>query len=86
MNRNSGAESTIHGLLAMLILDGNRDIADLAQVADVEDRRTWTLVEAESGELGSGAAVYEPADDWTGESLWSGAVLIAASCFRRVAR
>ena len=72
VNRNSGAESTIHGLLTMLILDGNRDIADLAQVADVEDRRTWTLVEAESGQLGSGAARYQPADAWTGESLWSG--------------
>jgi hypothetical protein len=71
VNRNSGAESTIHGLLAMLILDGNRDIADLARVADVEDRRTWTLVEAESGVLGSGATVFERADAWTGESLWS---------------
>ena len=71
VNRNSGAESTIHGLLAMLVLDGNRDIADVAQVAGVEDRRTWTLVEAESGELGSDATVYDP-DDWTGESLWSG--------------
>jgi hypothetical protein len=72
VNRNSGAESTIHGLLTMLILDGNRDIAELARVADVEDRRTWTLVEAESGVLGSGATVYRPADAWTGESLWSG--------------
>ncbi len=72
VNRNSGAESTIHGLLAMLILDGNRDIADLAHVADVEDRRTWTLVEAETGQLGSGAAPYQPDDPWTGESLWSG--------------
>jgi hypothetical protein len=72
VNRNSGAESTIHGLLTMLILDRNRDIAKLAQVADVDERRTWTLVEAESGELGSGAAVYRPAEAWTGESLWSG--------------
>ena len=74
VNRNSGAESTIHGLLTMLILDRNRnrDIADLAQVADVNERRTWRLVEAESGELGSRAAVYKPAEAWTGESLWSG--------------
>ncbi len=72
VNRNSGAESTIHGLLAMLILDGNHDIAALAQVADVEDRRTWTLVEAEAGQLESGAARYQPASAWTGESLWSG--------------
>jgi hypothetical protein len=72
VNRNSGAESTIHGLLAMLILDGNPDIADLARVADVHERRTWKLVEAESGDLSSRAAVYKPAEAWTGESLWSG--------------
>jgi hypothetical protein len=79
VNRNSGAESTIHGLLAMLILDGNRDIAALARVAEVDDRRTWTLVEAESGELGpDGAEVYDP-EDWTGESLWSGGAGVVLS-------
>jgi hypothetical protein len=56
----------------MLILDGNPDIANLAQVAGVRERRTWKLVEAESGLLGSGASVYQPASAWTGESLWSG--------------
>ena len=71
VNRNSGAESTIHGLLTMLILDANRDIAALARIADVKARRTWTLVEAESGQLDSGATVFQRADGWTGESLWS---------------
>ena len=72
VNRNSGAESTIHGLLTTLILDREADIAAAAMVADVVDRRTWTLVEAESGTLGSDATRYQPAGAWTGESLWSG--------------
>ena len=72
MNRNSGAESTIHGLLTTLILDRHADIAALATVAHVDERRTWTLVEAESGELGSRRRDLRPADAWTGESLWSG--------------
>ena len=50
VNRNSGAESTIHGLLTTLILDSEPDIAALASVAHVDERRTWTLVEAESGD------------------------------------
>ena len=72
VNRNSGAESTIHGLLTTLILDRETDIAALATVADVVERRTWTLIEAETGTLGAGASLYTPADAWTGESLWSG--------------
>jgi hypothetical protein len=71
VNFNSGAESTIHGLLAMLALDADPEIAAVAQVADVAERHTWSLVEAESGALAQGAAVVDP-DDWTGESLWSG--------------
>jgi hypothetical protein len=72
VNRNSGAESTIHGLLTMLILDREADLRALSQVALVSDRRTWSLVEAETGQLASGASVYQPASAWTGESLWSG--------------
>jgi hypothetical protein len=72
VNRNSGAESTIHGLLTMLILDREADIAAQAMVAEVAERRTWTLVEAETGRLGRRAARHQPTDAWTGESLWSG--------------
>jgi hypothetical protein len=72
VNFNSGAESTIHGLLTMLALDEAPDVAALAQVATVTERRTWQLVEAESGDLGSGAEIYTPPSAWTGESLWSG--------------
>jgi hypothetical protein len=72
VNRNSGAESTIHGLLTMLILDREADLRALSQIASVDERSTWSLVEAESGQLDSGAFVYQPASAWTGESLWSG--------------
>jgi hypothetical protein len=72
VNRNSGAESTIHGLLAMLALDAVPEAATIAATATVRDRRTWSIVEAESGTLAGDATVYQPASAWTGESLWSG--------------
>jgi hypothetical protein len=72
VNRNSGAESTIHGLLAMLALDAAPEVAAIAHTATVRARHTWTLVEAESGLLAGDAAVYQPPQAWTGESLWSG--------------
>ena len=57
MNRNSGAESTIHGLLTMLILDENPATSPISPRSPTStSRRTWTLVEAESGGLGSGAS------------------------------
>jgi len=72
INRNSGAESTIHGLLAMLLLDAAPDVAAVARTANVVERHTWRLVEAEAGELAGGATRHEPDAAWTGESLWSG--------------
>jgi hypothetical protein len=72
INHNSGAESTIHGLLAMLALDGAPDVAAVAQSANVVERSTWRLIEAESGSLAGGASLYRPASAWTGESQWSG--------------
>jgi hypothetical protein len=72
INRNSGAESTIHGQLAMLALDNAPDAAAVARTAHVVKRNTWRLIEAESGILAGDAAVYMPASAWTGESLWSG--------------
>jgi hypothetical protein len=72
VNRNSGAESSIHGLLAMLALDASPDVATVARSADVAERHTWQLVEAESGTLAGDAARHEPGEAWTGESLWSG--------------
>jgi len=72
INFNSGAESTIHGLLTMLTLDAHPEAAEIAQVPDRVEVDTWQLVEAEAGELGEGATVYTPASAWTGESQWSG--------------
>jgi YD repeat-containing protein len=73
VNRNSGAESTIEGLLSMLALDARPDVA---AAATSRNRRTgqvtWKLVEAEAGTLSGQATVVTPASAWTGESQWSG--------------
>ncbi len=49
VNLNSGAESTIHGVLSMLALDAAPDVAAKARQATVTGRVTWTYAEAESG-------------------------------------
>ncbi|PPI40771.1 MULTISPECIES: hypothetical protein [unclassified Rathayibacter] len=73
VNRNSGAESTIHGLLAMLALDAHPDVADRARsVATERSRDGLTLVEAESARSGT---VVTPESSWTGEAGWSGSYL-----------
>jgi len=78
VNRNSGAESTIHGLLTMQALDANRDLAALAgSSAAVSVRDGLTVVEAESGSLTGNAVVAQPESAWTGESQWSGALVVA---------
>jgi hypothetical protein len=73
VNLNSGAESTIHGLLTMLALDANPDLAALARAAGaVLSRDGQRTVEAESGRSTGTATVVVPASAWTGESQWSG--------------
>ena len=72
VNLNSGAESTIHGLLAMLALDARPVAAEMALAGAVQERVTSTVIEAESGTLDGPATVYEPESTWTGESQWSG--------------
>jgi hypothetical protein len=72
INRNSGAESTIHGLLSMLALDAAPDVAAEARLARPAGRHTERVLEAESATLAGGAAVVTPASAWTGESQWSG--------------
>ena len=70
VNRNSGAESTIHGLLSMLALDADPAVARMARdAAQVRHRESTVLVEGESG---AGGEVVTPPSAWTGESLWSG--------------
>jgi hypothetical protein len=73
INRNSGAESTIHGLLSMLALDAHPRIARLARSADVVRRVGTLTVEAEDGALTGDASAIELTDGWTGESLYSAA-------------
>lgn len=72
ITRNSGAESTIHGLLSMLALDSNPEVKELARRAQRLDHVTWKLVEAESGRLSGDAHAVQPESAWTGESLWTG--------------
>ncbi|HEX7746516.1 MAG TPA: hypothetical protein VF462_14790 [Micromonosporaceae bacterium] len=72
VNRNSGAESTIHGLLSMLALDARPDVAALARQGRIVERLGTTTVEAEQAVLTGGATVVTPASAWTGESLVSG--------------
>ncbi|WP_433383786.1 hypothetical protein ACQPZX_22325 [Actinoplanes sp. CA-142083] len=68
VNRNAGAESTIHGLLSMLALDAHPDVAELARQGHIAQRIGSTTVEAESG---AGGTVVTPPSAWTGESQFS---------------
>jgi hypothetical protein len=85
INRNSGAESAIHGLLSMLALDAAPDVAAAARIAQPAARHTWKLLEAESATLSGGASVVTPADSWTGESGWSGGRYVRMPAGARVA-
>ena len=71
VNRNSGAESTIHGLLSMLALSPS--LLRQAQSLGAGTRVVSGLqvLEAESAALSGGAAVVTPPSSWTGESQWS---------------
>ena len=71
VNRNSGAESTIHGLLSMLALDAHPRVAARARIASRDEQTTWRYVEAEAGSV-VGGEVVTPEEEWTGESLWGG--------------
>ncbi|MEV8373496.1 hypothetical protein AB0P21_12205 [Kribbella sp. NPDC056861] len=73
INRNSGAESTIHGLLSMLALDANPSLAAQARTLGPATRTLFGLhtIEAESATLSTGATVVTPPSPWTGESQWS---------------
>ena len=76
VNQNSGAESTIHGLLSMLALDARPDVAVAAQSATTLVAQDGVqVVEAETAAMGGSALVATPSAAWTGESLWSGDLL-----------
>ncbi|KQO47822.1 MULTISPECIES: hypothetical protein [unclassified Frigoribacterium] len=72
VNRNSGAESTIHGLLSMIALDGAPDVSAEAQgLTSVTSRDGLTVVEAETAASTTGTVVT-PDSAWTGESQYGG--------------
>ncbi|WP_150952593.1 hypothetical protein [Microbacterium testaceum] len=72
VNRNSGAESTIHGLLTALALDAHPAVAERATaLTSVESRVGLSYVEAEDAVRTDGT-VFTPESSWTGESSWSG--------------
>ena len=72
VNHNSGAESTIHGLLSMLALDAHPRAAEIARTATVVDRLGTTTLEAEEAALAGDATAVVPESAWTGESLYGG--------------
>ena len=79
INRNCGAESTIHTELSMLALDAHPDVA---RIATSLNRTTatdgLTVVEAESGTLTGSATVVTPPSAWTGSANWSGGKYVQA--------
>ena len=77
VNPNSGAESTIHGLLSMLAFDANPDVAARAIATPVVvSRDGLTVVQAESATATTGTVVT-PASAWTGESQFGGGAYLS---------
>ncbi|KAB1866580.1 hypothetical protein [Microbacterium algeriense] len=69
VNRNSGAESTIHGLLTMLLLDADRDVAAIAtSITGLTSHSGLRAVDAETARLSPGCVIERPdGGAWTGE-------------------
>jgi hypothetical protein len=77
VNRNSGAESTIHGLLSMIALDAHPDVAARAVAVNRTTAISGlTTVEAEAATSTTGAVVT-PESAWTGESQYGGGAYLA---------
>lgn len=72
VNRNSGAESTIHGLLTMLALDAHPAVAEMAHTATIAGGVGLTELQAEDAALAGGATAVAPESRWTGESQYGG--------------
>ena len=80
VNRNSGAESTIHGLLTMQTLDADRSLARLARSSGAISARSGEVsAQAEAAALSGPATVVTPPSAWTGEAQYSGGAYVAAS-------
>lgn len=78
VNRNSGAESTIHGLLTMLLLDADSDIAQVAtSITGLSTFSGLRVIDAESARLSPGCAIVRPdTGAWTGEGNLSGGAYV----------
>lgn len=72
VNQNSGAESTIHGLLTMLQLDAHPRVAEIARTAQIGEGVGVTELQAEDAALAGGARAVAPESRWTGESQYGG--------------
>ena len=79
VNRNSGAESTIHGLLTMEALDAAPDVASTARAAGhIVARDGQQVIDANTAALSGGAATVQPASAWTGEAQWSASSYVSS--------
>ena len=77
VNPNSGAESTIHTLLSMLVLDANPALkAKSLGINETVSTNGLSVIEAESGTIIGSGSVVTPASAWTGESNWSGGAYV----------
>jgi len=77
VNLNSGAESTIFGLLTMEALDAHPDVAAMARAsASVQFRDGQQTIEAEAARLAGPAEVVQANPVNTGESQWSGGAYV----------
>ncbi len=71
INRNSGAESTIEGLLALMNAVNDPIARSYLGYHRISAQVTYQKVEAEAGTLSGPATVVTPPSAWTGEALWS---------------
>ena len=77
INRNSGAESTIHGLLSMIALDAHPEVAARAvAVTRTTAIEGLSTVEAEAATSTTGTVVT-PESAWTGESQYGGGAYLS---------
>jgi hypothetical protein len=79
VNRNCGAESSIHTELSMLALDAHPAVAAAATaLTKTTATEGITVGEAESGTLTGSATVVTPPSAWTGSANWSGGKYVQA--------
>lgn len=78
INVNAGAESTIHGQLAMLALDAHPESAAIARSVHGYSFDGLQVIEAEGGVLTGGAVAVTPPSTWTGAANWSGGAYVSA--------